>query len=46
MIDVDDELDENVKDKIIDIIDLIVIAAHVICDDVKNVIDDVIKINV
>ena len=40
-IDICDEFDENVKNKII--ADLIVIVVYVICDDVKNVINDVTK---
>ena len=42
MIDVDDEFDEDVKDKTI--ADLIIIAAHVICDDVIDESNDVINV--
>ena len=54
-IDVCDELDEDVKDRAMNLdrrenfdvmIDLAVIVAHVIDDDVKNVIDDVVEADV
>ena len=44
-IDICDEFDENVKNNIINIIDLIVIVVHVICDDVTNVMKNVIEID-